>query len=183
MDIQQIVILAKQRDVQAERALFNALAPRLMTMCKRYSYDDHQAKDYLQDCFIKVFDQLDKYDSTKGHFESWFFRVSTNLILQDKRRRKTMQLTELTEQHDTADSILNMDTISDDQLMMAIRRLPDGYRDILNLYVFEKWSHKDIAVMMNITEGTSRSQYARAKKLLKKLLIELVPNVYEKRLA
>lgn len=182
MELDQIVILALKKNKAAEQQLFNTMAPRLMALCRRYSDDDHMAKDYFQEAFIKAFENLSKYDSNKGKFESWFFRVSTNVILEDKRKKKKIRFTEIDQSAEIPFEEDDLDRIRDEDLMAAIRKLPNGYRDILNLYIFEKWPHKDIAAMMGINEATSRSQFARAKKMLKRILIQTIPNIYEKQL-
>ncbi len=182
MHINQLVIQAKKRDAAAERELFMLLAPKALTMCRRYSIDDHQAKDYTQDVFIKVLNNLESYDTHKGNFLSWFNTICINTILDDKRRKKRspiladskiIDMVEITEEH--------IDLVSDDELLKAIQSLPSGYKEVLNLFLFEKYSHKQIAARLDITESTSRSQLARAKQHLKKLILQSTQSRHERK--
>lgn len=183
MDTNQIIQAILNGDKSSERKLFDAYANKIFGICRRYSRDDHQAKDFLQECFIKLFDNLHKFDPEKGKFDFWMARVCTNEILGILRKSKKSPLNK------AVDSIPELvleeehfDQISNVELVQAIQKLPPGYKDVLNLFVFEKWSHKDIAGMLNINEASSRSQYARAKKLLKKILIQTIPDIYERKL-
>lgn len=170
-----------RKDTAAEKELYYAYAKRIYGLCRRYTRDDHQAKDYMQESFHKVFQNLHKFDAAKGSFESWILTITTNTILSDKNRKR------LSVVYDDYDSVNtnystgseNIDLIemigydiSHDELLAAIRQLPADYRDILNLYIFENWTHEDIAAKMNIQASSSRSKLTRAKQLLKKTLIK-----------
>ena len=151
--------------------MFLLFAPKVLTLCRRYIPDEHLAQDLMQDCFIKVFENIGKYDSKKGDFGGWLFRVCTNTVLKFLRNSKkeipTVYLENLPEE---GISEADFEEIPTEKILEAIRELPDGYRQVLNLFVFENWSHKEISKSLNITESTSRSQLARAKKLLKIIL-------------
>lgn len=182
MHIEKLVILAKNRDAAAEKELFMLLAPKALTMCRRYCIDDHQAKDYTQDVFIKVLNNLKSYDTNKGNFLSWFNTVCINTILDDKRRKKRSPILVDTKIVDMVDiSEEHFDLVSDQELLKAIQSLPSGYKEVLNLFLFEKYSHKQIAVRLGITESTSRSQLARAKQHLKKLILQSTNSRHERK--
>lgn len=146
-------------------------APKVLTLCRRYIPDEHRAQDLMQDCFIKVFENIGQYDSKKGDFGGWLFRVCTNTILKYLRNSKkevpTVYLESLPE-YEISEA--DFEKIPTEKILEAIRELPDGYRQVLNLFVFENWSHKEISKSLNITESTSRSQLTRAKKMLKIIL-------------
>ena len=173
----------QKKDPGAERQLFDMLAPRIFQICRRYAVDEAQAKDFLQDCFVHIFDKIDKYDPALNGSVSWFQRISINLILSKMRYRKnkmTLEFPEyLPEQGFTEEQI---EYLSEAELIECMRQLPDGYRTILNLYVFESMTHGDIANLLDISESTSRSQYMRAKKLLKQIMLDKIPDLYEKKL-
>ena len=139
----------------------------------------------MQECFIHLFENIHKHDPKKGAFEGWMYRVCTNKVLQILRKMKRetpiIYLDVLPEITDDLEE--KIDLIPKDVLLDAIQQLPDGYRQILNLYIFEVWSHQEIATEMGIAVSTSRSQYARAKKQLKQLLQKKINLLYEKRLA
>lgn len=185
MNIQDIIQRIKKKDRKAERELFDLMAKKLFGLCRRYARDDAQAKDYLQEAFLRVFDKIKLFEGADiKMFNAWFYRVSVNAILSIKRKEKRQLSVQYTER--VPDQILDeeeLDLLSDEDLINCIRRLPEGYRNVINLFVFEKMSHKEIAQLLGVSESTSRSQYLRAKKLLKKILIERIPNLYEKKLA
>lgn len=183
METNKIIQAILRGDKASERKLFDAYANKVYGICRRYSVDDHQAKDFLQECFIKLFDKLHKFDAEKGVFDAWMSRVCTNEVLGILRKGKKHKINLVGD--DIPEQVLEVedfDQISNVELVEAIQKLPPGYKDVLNLFVFEKWSHKDIAHMLNINEASSRSQYARAKKLLKKILIQTIPDIYERKL-
>lgn len=183
MEINQIIQAILKGDKAAERKLFDAYAKKVYAVCRRYSTDDHQAKDYLQECFIHLFDRLEKFNAEQGKFEFWMVRVCTNVIFGSKRKAKRSPLTYASEEIPEAPmEEETFDKISSSELLSAIQKLPQGYKDVLNLFVFENWTHSDIASKLDINEATSRSQYARAKKLLKKILIQSIPDIYERKL-
>lgn len=156
-----------------------------MSICKRYAKDDDEAKDFLQECFIKVFAVIDKFDLEKVHsFEAWFSRVCINQILSLKKERKKIISIEYRDQLPArimSEEDINL--LTDKELLMCIRKLPDGYRNVLNLFVFEKMSHRDISILLGIHEASSRSQYSRAKIMLKKILINQIPDIHERKMA
>ena len=181
---QHIIQSAISRDKQAEKELFMITAPRMFSLCRRYANDDHEAQDYLQEIYIKMFDKLHLFDINKASFFTWFHTIASNRIIELVRKKKTfceLPSIEQVEQLDDGNDYL--DSISEQQLQSAIAQLPEGYRNVINLVVFEKCSHKEIAQKLNIAESTSRSQFARSKKLLKKILKESISNSYERKLA
>lgn len=181
MQTSELIKSCLRGDSEAEKQLFFRFAPRVLTVCRRYVPQEAAARDLMQDCFVKMFDKLELYDETRGDFGAWLYRLSTNTALSHLRKEKTgIELTfpenlpdrepELTEE--------DFDTIDNETLLAAIRELPDGYRNILNLYVFSGKKHREIAELLDISEGTSRSQYARAKKLLKSILEKKTMKIY-----
>lgn len=182
MEIENIIEGCKQKNRRAEKSLFKIFSPSVLSICLRYSTDNAQAKDYLQECFIHVFQKIDKYDKNRGAFKPWMHRLSVNKILEIKRKNKPSKEFSTNHFPDTPVSEDDFDYLSEAELLSAIRRLPDGYRNVLNLFVFENFSHADIAKLLGISESSSRSQYSRAKALLKKILTQSIPNIHEKRL-
>ena len=183
MDTNQLISDILKGNKLSERKLFDAYANRVIGVCNRYAKDEHQAKDYFQECWIVLFNKLGKFNPEKGKFEYWMVRVCTNEIFGMMRKDKkvpTSQATDLLPEASMEEK--DFDQVSNLELIEAIQKLPEGYKKVLNLFVFEKWSHKDIANKLNINEASSRSQYARAKKLLKKILVQSIPDIYERRL-
>lgn len=157
----------------AEKQLFMRYAGKVYTLCRRYVAQDAQAKDLMQDCFIQIFDKLKMYDSTRGEFAGWLHRVCSNVALQQLRKEKReipIVFPEIMPDFEEEISEPAFDELSNEILLESIRELPNGYQEILNLFIFEGLKHREIAARLNISESTSRSQYARAKKHLKSIL-------------
>lgn len=170
--------------MRAEKELFFRFAPKLMTICRRYAISDDDAKDYLQESFLQIYGKIEQYDFEKGEFEGWIYRVCTNTVLQILRKNKrdtpVIYMDQLPENGIQEEEF---DELPTEELITAIQQLPDGYRNVVNLYIFEKWSHKQISEKLDITESSSRSQLTRAKQLLKQILLKNLPGRYEKILA
>jgi len=171
LDIKKLITKVQQKDRKAEHRLFEHFGPRLFTVCRRDAFDDSQAKDYLQECFIHVFSKIHQFDTRqKGQFESWFYKVCINHILT-KKRKKVKQITlEFREVLPDCLEEEELNLISDDELIAAIQKLPEGYRNVLNLKILEEYTHNEIAATLGITASTSRSQFKRAKEYLKKII-------------
>lgn len=182
LNLNQQIAAAQKRDPKAEKALFMQFAPKVFLICKRYSRSREEAEDYLQDCFLNLFQQIQKYDPEKGAFEGWLYRLSTNVILQQLRKQKrSVSLYLMDEVPEPEIENVELELISDEALQEAISSLPDGYRMVLNLAIFEKWSHQQIADELGISESGSRSQLSRARQLLKKKLSNEIPWQHEQR--
>lgn len=180
MYLERIIEKCLKRDRAAEKLLYLHFAKQVFGICRRYSNDDHQAEDYMQDGFMKVFSNLKSYDAKKGHIEAWIVRIVVNTILSNKRKHKMKHQelqTELTDHlavaPEESDEVLFRD-IQASELLTAIRQLPIKYRDVLNLFIFENLTHQEIAQLMNIEVSSSRSRLTRAKKLLKTILTKQV---------
>ena len=153
----------------------------MKAVCMRYTRDSDQAMDVLQEGFLKVFNNLDKYTGV-GTFEGWMRRIMVNLSI-DRYRRLKHDLVLLGEQNDienwggetdeeTEDSGENDEIydITPEQIIDAMQQLTPAYRTVFNLYVYEDYTHQDIAEALGISVGTSKSNYAKAKKNMRKLL-------------
>tara|TARA_B100001105_G_C22148540_1_gene339106 strand:- start:94 stop:636 length:543 start_codon:yes stop_codon:yes gene_type:complete len=155
-----------QRDsIKAQEQLYRLLAPKLFSVCLKYSRNYEDAQDNLQDGFLLIFRKIAQYQF-KGSFEGWAKRVMVNNVLQ---RYRTEGIFEIVSENlpEEAEVELEADDISMDFLVSIIQALPDRYRMVFNLYVIDGYSHKEIAEMLGITDGTSKSNLARARMILK----------------
>lgn len=147
--------------------VFRRYAGKMIAVCRRYARHELEAEDILQDAFIKVFDNLGKFEF-KGSFEGWVRRIVINTALKNFQRasfqKEQLGLDNFDEQSLEPEAISNL---QEEELMDLITRLPDGYRVVFNLYVIEGFSHKEISDMLEIGESTSRSQLVKARKMLK----------------
>ena len=181
MTEEQIIEGCKAQKRNAQQALYEKHARTMYGICLRYSADQNAAKDLLQDGFIKVFSSIPSFEG-RGSFEGWMKRIFVNLALEAIRKNKTTNFkTELIENiaeeeiTDTADAE-GMNAIPMTELLRMVKDLPEGYSTIFNLYAIEDYSHKEIAQMLNISEGTSRSQYIRARQALQKMVKDYLKN-------
>lgn len=162
-------------DKRAAKALYDRYAGSLMTVCLRYTADADEAKDVLQETFIKVFTQFRQFHYRgEGSLRAWLTRIAANVSITWLKSNGRLQLV-----HDDLTSVLSApddepdaDGIPPDRLHEMIRRLPDGYRTVLNLYAFEDRSHKEIAQLLGIKPTTSASQLFHAKAMLAKMINE-----------
>src|SRR5690606_12533653 len=137
-------------------------------MCLKYSRNYAEAEDNLQDAFLTIFTKIKQYKNT-GSFEGWIKRILINTALQRYRSEKILNIVN----EDISEDIeidLDDDDISLKYLLQIIQELPDRYRLVFNLYVLDGYSHKDISEMLDITIGTSKSNLARARQILKKTI-------------
>lgn len=161
----------RRKDAYSQKALVVKYSPILMTVSRRYAPDLDSAKDVLQMGLIKILNSIDKYKD-EGKFEAWMKKIIINTALTTFRKRK-IQFESLELNEVKLNTIISPEIYSKmevDDLMKTINSLPEGFREVFNLYAIEGFSHKEIGELLGIRESTSRSQLTRARVLLKKKL-------------
>lgn len=150
-----------------QKMLYDKYSPKMYSVCLRYAANEEDAKDILQDGFIKVFTNISKFKSL-GSFEGWIRRIIVNTAIEQFRKKnKLYSLSDATtEDKIESDDAPIFNQLETKELLNLIKSLPSGYRSVFNLYAIEGYTHKEIAALMDISEGTSKSQYSRAKALL-----------------
>jgi len=149
-----------------QKKLYDKYAPIMYGICLRYAANSEDAKDILQDGFVKVFTNLSKFKAA-GSFEGWMRRIFVNTAIEHYRRKNQLYaMSENQEENIPNQEVSALAALEADDIIKLISELPNGYRTVFNLFAVEGYSHKEIATMMNISEGTSKSQYARAKAWL-----------------
>jgi RNA polymerase sigma factor (sigma-70 family) len=179
-DQETIIHLCKKNNVNAQAALYNWLSPKLLALCVRYMQDRDEAEDVMQDAFVKIFLELNSYKKA-GSFEGWAKRIAINTALTALKKKNKIHFERnlsLVESIEFAED--EQKQISLEEIMACMDVLPTGYRTIVNLFLVEEFSHKEIAEKLNISESTSRSQFARARQALMKLLKEKTQTVSAK---
>ncbi|MCC5930556.1 MAG: RNA polymerase sigma factor [Cyclobacteriaceae bacterium] len=164
----ELVAACKNGDRRAQESLYRMFSRDMYHLCLSFTGDRDQAKDLLQEAFIKIFRSLDSYQFS-GTLEGWVRRVVHNTAIDYFRKSKTISyLTdELQEHHQSSKSLQELpDYINTEAVLACVKRLPEGARLVFNLFAIEGYSHKEIAAQLNISEGTSKSQYNRARGLL-----------------
>jgi RNA polymerase sigma-70 factor (ECF subfamily) len=149
-----------------QRMLYEKFSPKMYALCIRYAGNTDDAQDILQDGFVKVYSNIGKYKGT-GSFEGWIRRIIVNTAIEHFRKKNMLYSIDEKTEIQLADENTNIfNQLEAKELLEIIKSMPAGYRTVFNLYAVEGYTHKEIASMMNLTEGTSKSQYARAKSWL-----------------
>ena len=165
MSLKQLIDNCKKNDTKAQSQLYKLFSSKLFSLCLKYSRNYAEAEDNLQDSFVTIFNKISQYKN-KGSFEGWMKRVTINTALQRYRKKGVFNIINEENIEDVTVEIED-DDISIDYLLGIIQELPDRYRLVFNLYVLDGYSHKEVADMLNITTGTSKSNLARARLILK----------------
>lgn len=173
MNSDQLIQACLENDAKAQRQLFELYAGKMMSLCMRYAKSRQEAEDFLQEGFIRLFKYLDKYEH-KGSFDGWVRRIFVNTAIKHYHTQvKHNQVREISIAYEKSYEASAISMLSENELLQVIEQLPDGYRLVFNLYAIEGFSHKEIGVMLNIGESTSRSQLVKARKWLQsKILIK-----------
>ena len=166
MGLDQLIHDCKKNDAKAQEQIYKLLAPKFFGVCLKYSANYAEAEDNMQDGFIIIFKKIEQFQF-KGSFEGWAKRIMINNALQ--KYRTQVRFLEVVNNTIVEEDIPEIDdeNISLDYLMQIIQELPDRYRMVFNLYVLDGYSHKEIAEMLEITTGTTKSNLARARMILK----------------
>lgn len=174
MELKTVIEGCLAGDAKSQKLLFDYFAPKMLTVCKRYTNDQMEAEDVLQEGFIKLFQRMDSF-TFQGSFEGWVRRLFVNTALDHLRKEKKNKFLE-----DVDDIGIHLDAeayiiegLEAEHLMKLLEVIPSGYRVVFNLFAIEGYSHKEIGELLNVTESTSKSQYFRAKSFIQKKLEEL----------
>ena len=155
-----------QNSAAMQKMLYDKYAAKMYGIAVRYAHDPEDAKDILQDGFVKVFQNLSKFKGS-GAFEGWMRRIFVNTAIEHYRKKNnTYEIQESHEEQINDREVTALDKLAAVEILNMVKSLPNGYRTVFNLFAIEGYSHKEIADLLNISEGTSKSQYARAKALL-----------------
>jgi RNA polymerase sigma factor (sigma-70 family) len=168
---QELVNGCRQRDRTAQKRLYDVFAGKMFAICLRYTKNRPDAEDVLQDSFIKIYENIDSFRG-ECPLEYWVRSVVVNTALKHLRKQKpTLELDDVhTHDNHLSSPELTLSGFQWQQLMGFIHELPTGCRTVFNLYALEGYQHNEIAQLMCISEGTSKSQYARARSLLQQKL-------------
>ena len=170
-ELKEIVEGCKKGQRKFQEQLYRYFAGKMFSICMRYSYSKEEAEDMLQEGFIKAFNHIDKYRG-EGPFEGWMRRIFVNTSIEMFRKNSKMypltELTVFTPNQNISNNILG--DINANDMMRMVQKLSPGYRMAFNLYAIEGFTHKEIGEQLGISEGTSKSQVARARMLLQKMI-------------
>ncbi len=160
----ELIALALENNRHAQQKMYSRFAPKMLGVCRQYVKDIHQAEDIMITAFMKVFANLKNFEH-KGSFEGWIRRIMVNECISFIRVQKKVKFIE--DETYFEESFNNIESqLSLDDLQALIDSLPDGYKMVFNLYIIEGYKHQEIAEMLGISEGTSKSQLSHARKVL-----------------
>lgn len=168
MNIDQLVNDCQQNKPKAQALVYKLFAAKLYATCYKYSRNQQEAEDNLHDGFLTIFNKINQFKN-KGSFEGWMKRIMIHTALEKYRKEKVFHLVS-DEIPDEVVVEIEEDNIELNDLLQCIQSLPNQYRLVFNLYVLDGYSHKEIAELLSISEGTSKSNLSRAKGLLKQKL-------------
>jgi len=167
----EIIRLAIENNRVAQQRIYAKFSPKMLSVCRQYIKDNHQAEDMMITAFMKVFVNLKNFEQ-KGSLEGWIRRIMVNECISHIRVQKKVSFME--DENFFEGSFNNIESqFSVEDIQFLIDNLPDGYRMIFNLYAVEGYKHQEIASMLGINEGTSKSQLSHARKILKEQIIKL----------
>ncbi len=165
MTLDELILQCKKQDLKAQEELYKKYSSTLFSVCLKYSRDYHEAEDNLQDAFITIFKNIEQFKG-KGSFEGWMKRIAVNTVLQKYRKKRIYNLTNEEQIEEEAEVTIEDAPVPLDYLLQIVQDLPDRYRLVFTMYVLDDYPHKEISEVMGITVGTSKSNLARARKIL-----------------
>jgi RNA polymerase sigma-70 factor (ECF subfamily) len=181
--ITDIIKGCKRGKRKSQEALFRLFADKMFGVCRYYTKDYTEAEDILHDGFLKVFDKISKFRE-EGSLEGWIRRIMINTALERIRRNHHMySLAEEQADNIPEETVPVESQITENELMEMIQELTPQYRLVFNLYAIEGYSHKEISTMAGISEGTSKSNLARARVILQKKIMQRTENEVSRKLS
>ena len=167
----ELIELVAENNRHAQHRLYSKFSPKMLSVCRQYIKDLHQAEDVMITAFMKVFTNLKNFEH-KGNFEGWIRRIMINECISYIRVHKKVTFIEdenyVEEHYNNIESQFSLEDIQ-----FLIDNLPDGYKMVFNLYCIEGFKHQEIAAMLGINEGTSKSQLYHARKMLQENISKL----------
>ena len=166
MTLEELILNCKKQDLKAQEELYKKFSGILFAVCLKYSPNYHEAEDNLQDAFLIIFERIEQFKG-KGSFEGWMKRIAINTVLQKYRTKKIFHLSneEQIEEEEVVEVENNQVPL--DFLLKIVQELPNRYRLVFTMYVLDDYSHKEISDFVGISVGTSKSNLARARGILK----------------
>ena len=163
----------------AQKQLYERFVSPMLAICLRYSRSRDEAEDLLQEGFLKIFQNINTFRN-HGSLEGWLKRIMINHALNQYKKNRKVPFTEDVEDIPEAEILFDNEEMEDsvkvppEKLLEMVQALPEGYRMVFNLFVFEEYTHKEIAETLNISENTSKTQLLKARRQLQKKVFEFM---------
>jgi len=172
LEYKDLIEACVKGDRLAQRNLYDIFSKRMYVICLRYTKSQQEAEDVLQESFIKIFRNLSGYRG-ESRLDYWIKRIVINTALNSQRKKLYMYpMVDIEDVKNEFDQSKALSNYQMEELLKMIRELPTGCQTVFNLFAIEGYSHKEIAEMLEVSEGTSKSQFARARKLLQDKIAE-----------
>ena len=165
MTLEELILNCKKNDLKAQEELYKKFSGILFSVCLKYSRNYHEAEDNLQDAFITILKSIGQFKG-KGSFEGWMKRITVNTVLQKYRKQRVYNLSNEEQIEEEVEIEVEDTNVPLDYLLKIVQELPDRYRLVFTMYVLDGCPHKEISEEMEISVGTSKSNLARARKIL-----------------
>ena len=169
MSLEELIHNCKNGERKAQEQLYHKYAPVLFGICLKYSRNKTEAEDSLHDSFMTIYEKIGQYKA-KGSFEGWIKRITVNTVLQKYRKEEPLSIINENIEEEQVTLETSVNAVDLQTLLGYIRELPNKYRTTFNLYVLDGYTHKEIGEILGTSTGTSKSNLARARILLKKKL-------------
>ena len=167
----ELIELAVENNRHVQHQIYSKFSPKMLSVCRQYIKDLHQAEDVMITAFMKAFTNLKNFEH-KGNFEGWIRRIMINECISYIRVHKKVTFVE--DENYVEEHYNNIESqFSVEDIQFLIDNLPDGYKMVFNLYCIEGFKHQEIAAMLGINEGTSKSQLSHARKMLQNTITKL----------
>ncbi len=173
LSLEEIIEGSKRGERKFQELLYKHFASKMLVVCARYAKDNFEAEDMLQVGFVKIFEKIADYKGD-GSFEGWVRRIMVNTSIEFYRKNARMfPMVDMDHAPESPVQENQMARMNMNDLLLIIRKLSPGYRLIFNMYAIEGFSHKEIAKELGISEGTSKSQLARARAILQENILKM----------
>jgi RNA polymerase sigma factor (sigma-70 family) len=171
IELERLIQGCRDGQRSSQKRIYDLYAPKMLILCLRYCENQQEAEEVLQDGFLQLFRCIRQFKGM-GTFEGWMRKIMINSALMRYRtNQNVLRMVSLTEDHQYLSAGNDfMERLTEKELIILIQKLPPAYRMVFNLYVFEGLKHKEIALLLNITEGTSKSNLSDARAHLKRSL-------------
>lgn len=170
--LEEIIHKCQDGNSGAQTALYHFFSAKMYGICLRYAKDSAEAEDFMQEGFVRVFNKINQFEF-KGSFEGWIKRIMVNTALEKFRKNDRLYPVEEMRIFESIEYVEEtISSITANDLLRIIQKLPPRYRMVFNLFAIEGYSHLEIAEMMKISEGTSKSNLSRARVILQKSVTE-----------
>jgi RNA polymerase sigma-70 factor (ECF subfamily) len=164
LTVEELIEKCLKNNREAQKELYNTYKDKLFVLCLKYCANREDAQDVLQDAFVEIFQNISNYQN-KGSFEGWIKKIAINQSIT-KYKKSIKNVSMDTDFKEEVEIELDVLKITSEEILKAIQELPNQYRLVFNLYFLDELSHKEIAEMLHISEGTSKSNLHRAKQIL-----------------